>query len=296
MAAYQRSLSISQLGVTEFVNCFSLLVVAGSISTSYFFGQLFHANLSFSFYWLLGSTIWIIYGLDHVLDGLKKKEESISVRHYIHYKYRKVIVPTLGAVAVFNAFIAYFFLDSKVMLFGLALGGLVILYFGIIHIFKGFKVNWLKELFVSIVVCAGMVVLPGLSGDMDISVGSLTLVACMILINFSNLLLFSYYDHDSDVANGLNSAATQWGKEVTRSVILKTLGSAFALFFFWTILILSPVKLPVTVALLLMFNILLMIYIQEDKFKVKGRYRFWGDFVFLIPGLVWWVLVNKQFF
>lgn len=289
-------LRISQLSVVEFINCFSLLVVAGAVSTSYFFAQIFHAKLPYSFYWLLGSTIWIIYSLDHILDGMKLGPDSVSVRHYVHYRYRKALLPTVGAIAVFNALIAYYFLPAKLQIGGLAIGGLVGLYFILIHVVKRFQVQWFKELFVSLVVGLAMVVLPGLAGDLQLTSGSLAIVVCMILINFSNLILFSYFDYDSDISNGLKSAATEWGKEFTRSVILHVLGSAFAIFVIWTFLVTSPVKLPVSVAFLLMFNVLLVLYIQEDRFAEKGRYRFWGDFIFLIPGLVWWLLMNRQFF
>ncbi|MBO6517526.1 MAG: hypothetical protein JJ975_13350 [Bacteroidia bacterium] len=296
MATNPRGLSISQLGVVDFINCFSLLVVAGAVSTAYFFGQLFHAHLGYAFYWLLGSTIWIIYSFDHVLDGMKQGEESVSVRHYIHFRYRKIIVPTVSALAVFNLFVAYYFLTPKLLQFGLGLTALVILYFSLVHVVKRLKTSWFKELFVSVVVCCGMVVLPGISGDMDASFASLSLVACMILINYANLLLFSFYDYDSDIRNGLTSAATEWGKEKIKSVIMNVLASAFALFVFWTFSVTSKVKLPVSVVIMIMFNVLLLLYIQEERFQEKGRYRFWGDFIFLVPGLVWYVLVNKNFF
>lgn len=296
MTPNYRDVSISRLGVVEFVNCFSLLVVLGSVSTSYFFSQLFHANLPLSFYWLLASTIWIIYSLDHVLDGLKKREESVSVRHYIHYKYRKILVPTIAAISVFNAVLAYMFLPKRILISGLGMAALVVLYFVIIHFFKRLKINWLKEFFVSMLVCWGMVVLPGVAGDMTFSPSSVAIVLCMVAINFSNLLLFSYFDYDEDVENGLTSAAVQWGKDFTQSVILHSLGIGFMCLIGWTFLIQSPVKLAVSVALLIMFNVLLVMYIQEERFAEKGRYRFWGDVIFLVPGLVWWLLHQKHFF
>jgi len=45
-----------------------------------------------------------------------------------------------------------------------------------------------------------------------------------------------------------------------------------------------------------MLNVLLVIYIQEDRFAEKESYRFWGDFIYLIPGLVWYLLGERQFF
>jgi len=55
MSPDSRNLRISDLEIVEFINCFSVLVVAGSISTSYFFGQIYKATLGFHFtgYWPL---------------------------------------------------------------------------------------------------------------------------------------------------------------------------------------------------------------------------------------------------
>lgn len=295
MASEHDDLKISDLSVVQFVNCFSLLVVAGSLSTSYFFSQLYSGSLSLSFYWLLGSTVWIIYSLDHILDGIKLKENAISIRHYIHYKYRNVMIPGLIALTVFNALVAYFFLPEKMLKAGLILGLGVVVYFVIIHLLKR-HLQWGKELFVSVVVCVGMVVLPGLSGDFSFDLASITIVLCMVFINFTNLILFSYFDYDADMENGLQSAATAWGKERTKSLALHTMATAFFLYLIWTFMVVSPVKLTTSVIFLLMFNVLLIMYVQEERFAQDERYRFWGDFIFLIPGLVWYFLINKPFF
>ncbi len=296
MTSSRSNLRISELSVTEFINCFSLLVVAGSISTSYFFGQIYKANLGLSFYWLLAATIWIIYTLDHVLDGLKLKEQSVSVRHLIHYNYRKSILPTIAALTLFNAYVAVAFLPQKMLYAGVMMGLGVGVYFLLVHWLKSKSILLPKEFFVSIIVAFGMVVLPGISGNMTFSFHGILMVLSMVFINYTNLLLFSLYDYENDQKNNLVSAAIQWGIEKTKSVILYMLAAAFVCFTCWTFLIMSPVKLPISISLLIMFNILLVIYIQEERFAINERYRFWGDFVFLVPGLVWYLLVQKQFF
>ncbi|MFT5723902.1 MAG: 4-hydroxybenzoate polyprenyltransferase [Bacteroidia bacterium] len=296
MTTSRSDLRISNLSVAEFINCFSLLVALGTISTSYFFGQIYHADLSFSFFWLLATTTWIIYTLDHILDGYKLKEDSISVRHLIHYKYRKSIVPTLAALCLFNGYLAWFFLPINVIWSGIIVSFFVGLYFGIVHLLKSKQIVFPKELFVSIIVAIGMVVLPGIVGDMRFSFESVLMVCSMACINYANLLLFSYYDYENDVKNGLMSAATHWGLTKTKMMIMNALALAFVLFTAWTFLIISPVKIQISIALLVMLNVLLVIYIQEERFAKKERYRFWGDFIFLVPGFVWWFFEQNTFF
>ncbi|MFT5480309.1 MAG: hypothetical protein ACI9UJ_000710 [bacterium] len=296
MISSRSDLRISNLSVTEFVNCFSLLVVSGSISTSYFFGKIYKAQLGISFYWLLASTIWIIYTLDHILDGFKMKDESSSIRHLIHYKYRNTIFPTIAALMLFNAYIAYAFLPSKLLIAGAALAAIVGVYFIVVHYLKTQNIFLPKEFIVSVIVACGMVMLPGIAGDMTLSVDAFLMIISMTLVNFTNLLLFSYHDYSNDIRNGLVSAATQWGLDQTKTAIMYGLSGAFMCFAIWTFFIMSPIKLPISIALLIMLNILLVIHIQEERFAEGEKYRFWGDFIFMVPGLVWWVFVDKLFF
>ena len=287
---------IDDLSVKEFINCFSLLVVFGSVSTAYFFGALYHANLSYSFYWLLGTTVWIIYSLDHILDGLKMGSHSTSVRHRIHYEYRKPLLSILTGLALFNAYLAFSFLPKIVWQLGLGTAGLVVVYFAFVHVLKLTIANWTKELVVAFVVAIGMMLLPGAVGDLGFSFTGALMFIFLTSLNYINLLLFSYNDYDSDIANGLKSAATSWGKEKTYQIILYTFGVAFMSFLLWTFSLNTVNKLPASVAMLVMLNVLLVIYIQEDRFAEKESYRFWGDFIYLIPGLVWYLLGERQFF
>ncbi len=296
MSSDSRNLRISDLEIVEFINCFSVLVVVGSVSTSYFFGQIYKAQLGYSFYWLLASTIWIIYTLDHVLDGMKHKEQSVSIRHYIHFKYRKTILPTLAALSIFNAYIAFVFLPTALLKAGVVLAFSVLVYFLVVHFLKTKNITIPKELMVSVIVACGMVVLPGVAGDMKFNGEAMLMVLSLSLVNFTNLLLFSYHDYANDIKNGLESAATQWGLDRTREVIMYALASAFICFTIWTFFIVSPIKLPISIALLIMFNVLLVIYIQEDRFAEDEKYRFWGDFIFIVPGLVWLLFQQTSFF
>jgi len=227
---------------------------------------------------------------------MKQKEASVSIRHYIHYKYRKTILPTIAALVIFNAYVAWVFLPVQLLQAGFWLSLLVMVYFFVVHYLKKKDITVPKELVVSIIVAFGMVVLPGIAGDMKFNGEAMLMVLSMTLVNFCNLLIFSYHDYTNDIENGLVSSATQWGLEKTRGTIMYVLAGAFICFTIWTFLIVSPIKLPISIALLIMLNILLVIYMQEERFAQKGLYRFWGDFIFLVPGLVWWLFMQRSFF
>ncbi|MCB9262559.1 MAG: hypothetical protein H6607_09315 [Flavobacteriales bacterium] len=281
---------ISELSSIEFINCFSLLVVFGSVSTSFFFGKLFRAQLPFSFYWVLATTIWVIYSIDHILDGNKMKEKATSIRHIIHFEYQKPILAIVAALVVFNAFFTVAFLPIKIVYAGILVAALVIAYFLFVHYFKYLKISWLKELFVATIACVGMAVMPGIAGNLSTNIASVFLLICLVFINFTNLILFSYYDYDNDIAGGLKSAATRWGKEKTRNTILYLLTAAFFSFMIWLFSFHQPIKMVVTIPILLMMNTLLIIWLQEERFKENELYRFWGDLIFMFPGILWLLL------
>ncbi len=45
-------------------------------------------------------------------------------------------------------------------------------------------------------------------------------------------------------------------------------------------------KINGALALLVMINILALINLKYVHFRKDARYRFWGDFIYLIPGIV----------
>lgn len=282
--------SLKNLSFLEFINVFSILVVLGSVSTAFFFVRYFKADIPLSFYWVLGSGVWIIYTADHVYDGIKLGQNTIFLRHAIHYTYRQVLVPTILALAAFDLILVYTFFTKYMITVGVAMGSLVLIYFAMVHLLKSIPLFWLKEVFIAVMVAAGMVIYPGFVGDLNFNLSDMLVIGIFVLMNFTNLIMFDYFDYSGDKDSKMESIAIGLGKKKTKQIVYQLLASIFVLLTTYTFLVRDISKVHLSISVLLMLNILLLIIINEEKFEKNALYRFWGDFIYLIPGLVYLVI------
>ncbi len=288
--------SLTKLSFVQFINIFSLMVVAGSVSTAFFFVRYFKADMPYSFYWVLASGVWIIYTIDHLRDGARLKENASFLRHAVHYRYRHFILPSLAAVGLFDAVLILFFFDKSMIINGLVMGGFVMIYFVMFYLFKLPLATWLKEVFVAIMVVAGMVIYPGLAGNLSWAAGEVLIICIFLVLNYINLMIFTYFDFEGDIRNDVQSIATVLGKEKTLLWIYQLLALCFTFLVFYAFFVPNALKISATVTILCMLNLNLALVIFEEKSALNGTYRFWGDFAYLIPGLIWLFLGQESFF
>ena len=81
-------------------------------------------------YWLLGGAVWSIYVLDRILDvkRFQGPVEEMSTRHHFHWKYWKILLPTVVGVVVFCSYSAFSIASAALLTAGIAGIGMVILY------------------------------------------------------------------------------------------------------------------------------------------------------------------------
>lgn len=291
--------SVSDLSVTEFLNCFSVPVVVGSAVSAFFWSTYFQTSLPLIFYWLLPSTVWLIYTIDHILDGRRLGSDASSLRHRIHFIYRKELQFTCLILILLNTILSVTSLPTSILLTGGSLALLISVYFVFVH--RKSRENSVqrkipsKEIFIAIGACIGMLVLPGIPATAEWSLGNVLLILSFFGINFGNILIFSFFDHDDDLKDGFSTAGSI-GVEKLEQLIQQVLISTFLLITFWTFVVNSPRKLPVIMTLMLMLNMLGLIMIKKEEFKDHGRYRLWGDMIYLAPGLIWFLLRNTDLF
>lgn len=282
--------SIKNLSFVQFFNTFSLLVVLGSVSTAYYFVQYFKASVPLSFYWVLGSGVWMVYTLDHLRDGMRLKESAEFLRHIIHFKYRKVLIPSLFALGIFDSILVLSFFTEEMLWHGAVMGGLVLVYFLTITLVK---TEAFKEIFIAVMVCAGMVIYPGLQGNLGHHLADILVVLIFCVMNLANIVLFSYFDFEGDRQNGMHSIAQQLGRARSKGLIYRLMASAFALMTIYAFLFRHVDKISFVISVLAMLNILLLILLQEERFERKEAFRFWGDFIYLIPAVVWFFFTQN---
>ena len=101
-----------------------------------------------------------------------------------------------------------------------------------------------------------------------------------------NLLLFSFYEVAHDTQDGHQSWATHFGVVKTLNhllVFLVLLGLSIATSFFVG---LSSGEFILQMIFTSMSLILAAIYFAPQWFKKKERFRWVGDLIFLLPGLI----------
>lgn len=275
--------NIKQNTFFHFVNTYSLLVALGSFSSYLFFARVYEVAPNFLVAVGLSLGVWIVYTVDHIIDGLRLKKKALSDRHLVHYMQRgKLILICLG-VSIILLFLSVY-IPSSYYGYTLALAGLTGIHF-LINFFVPRSIKsklFLKEVFISFVVTVGFCFTPLVEIDYVNYPDSLVqYFVVFFTLNLTNLLTFSFYDSEKDKQNGVLSMASIHGARMTRVLGLIAIGVSMAILM-WMIIEHQTALLPgLTIGA--MQAVLTMVLVQTESFQQNDRYRFWGDFIYVIP-------------
>jgi 4-hydroxybenzoate polyprenyltransferase len=286
--------SKSRLNFIEFINTFSIWVALGAISTYALISKTIGAKDFWPSAVCLGLVVWVIYTLDHLIDAYQLKSKSVTLRHKVHWLYRKQIVKVLIGVSLVAALIAVIFLPFHLLPVVMILGVLTLLHFLTNAWFqrKQLKKFFLKEVMIALVTTLGFGFLPifakhSAEGYLShgFSIFEFFVVVFLFFLNLSNLILFSYFDRSKDLRTNTQSVATLYNPNRIERLN--------KMFFFGTILswfILVGNDLSNNHLLVLAFAIMFLTlrFISKNKSwaSKNERYRFWGDFIYLIPAIM----------
>lgn len=255
-------------------NILSLDIVAGAVISAMFFAKLLGVAILSYGLMALGLTVWIIYTADHLRDAKAIGKQAASERHRFHQKHFMVLF-VLMVVALAADTIIIFFIRKQVFMWGLFLAALVAVY-----LLGQRYLKFLKEIFIAVLYTAG-VLLPSLS----VTTLSITPVHMVLIMQFgltalTNLLMFSWFDSDTDTTDKLSSFVTVLGRRFTAYCIWTLLAINFAL---GVVLCLTGACSEPVLIFWSMNAVLLLIFVFRHK--LAPYYRLTGDAVFLIPGI-----------
>ena len=274
---------------TSIVNSFSIWVFLGSFCTSQFFAKSFDSQFTWQSSLVLALSVWIIYTLDHILDGKKLKSQSKTLRHYVHFRYQKWFFYAILCVALFAGSLVIQHLTKHVIKAGMVIAILTAFYLATNQWLMNKKPSYtkifIKEIIIAFVVMLGFAWLPITNGQFIWS-SSPTFympLGVFFFINLINLLTFSRFDFRADSLSRFLSITRIIGVRKTRLTIT-------ALLVFTTVAVILSVLLNwIAIAMFLVFILMLstlwIINLMPQFFSLYERYRFWGDFVFVIPML-----------
>ena len=187
----------------------SLDIVAGACICSLFVARILEVQLSPFAVICLGIAVWLIYTMDHLLDGLRVQDNG-APRHLFHKKYRWTIF-VIWTVLAFVALMLSFQLPVGTLEAGLILSFAVLIYFFLVYLFQTRQL-YHKELFGAFIYTTG-VFLPALT-VFPTPWSSLVLVLILefFLLALINLLLFARMDFVYDKAQAFGSLPGSIGK------------------------------------------------------------------------------------
>jgi hypothetical protein len=258
----------------------SLDIVIGAVVCSLYFTRVFRVELLPYAVIALALSVWIIYTADHLIDAKLLKWPASTLRHRFHQQHFSKLLGVV-VVAVIADALALFFVRSAVLKIGLILGVLVVVY-----LFTHRYLKFLKEFSGAMLYTAGILV-PSLSGmPANWSLGHLILLFQFFLTAFINLLLFSWFDRESDLIDRHVSFVLFFGEHVTRIFLIML----FVLQLVLAVLQVSWLDFGEgSFVILAMNGLLLLIFALSSYFSRSDRYRLAGDVVFLLPliYLIW---------
>ncbi len=269
----------------------SLDVVAGAIGSGIMVSLLCVYPITSYFLAILGIAVWLIYTLDHLLDARRLGEGASTPRHRFHHRYFKSIAIAWLFLAVLEAVLVLWKMELSAIWFGVAMGGFTLVHLMLVKLVGDRTSPFLvKEMGVAMVYAGGVWGLPLLETGTWSKPVFLFSFAQFLFLALINLLLFSYYELDTDERDKQTSFVRAIGKSSARSFIGILL----------LLLPLSELLIELVVPEwehfsklgfihLFMWAVLAALWLFPSWFSRYERYRGWGDGAFLIPfiSLLW---------
>lgn len=263
------------LRIYRLLSILSIDVAVGAVCSSVWFTAFFDVTPGGIAFTVLGLMVWIIYTLDHLMDARTIKSPANAKRYQFHQQHFSII-GVVWMLAIVCDGVLVFFMREEILYDGLWLSALVIIYF-LFHRYVGF----LKEFTIAVLYTVG-VLLPTLSLKSAPPVASeWVVISSFLLTALTNILMFSWFDHDADIGDGQQSFAIVFGRRHTQQFV-SMLFIAQAIL---QLIIIYWVGAAPVILLLSMNSVLLFIFFYAERLKKNDTFRLAGDAVFLFPAV-----------
>ncbi|MFY0645087.1 MAG: hypothetical protein JXR19_11525 [Bacteroidia bacterium] len=282
--------NLNNLSSVEFINSFSIWVILGTPLNYLFFSELFQSGFHIPTAIVLTLAVWIIYTLDHIIDGFKRKEYSLSLRYYLHHRYHRFLLALITIASLVAAAISYASLPVSTQKFGFILLSALVLYFIINRVFTQNRKHSLpfKEIGVALVVTLCFAYIPWSKSDSIHADSLVYIIYGYGAINLANLLLFSHFDFELDKRNGLSSLGKFVGKNGLKWMSVVFALAAIVICTYVYVQYLIPFS--AWLILIAMSLQLVLIVVFNRFFKKNELYRFFGDLIYVYP-IVYFLLL-----
>ncbi len=270
----------------QIFNILSVDVVIGALAGGVMAVKLLHVNPGFAWWIVLPLSVWIVYTIDHLIDGVKLKDKSHTVRHFFHYYYAKQIIVTILILSIANITLILFFLENKIIEFGLIAGTATLLYLLIVY-FSGKKKSYLlqKEFFVALIYTVGIWGGPVALTSYNITMTEILIIASFFLTVFAAILIFSVFEAEHDILDNHNTFAVNFGIDKTTNLIYFLMAAVFIICIGIIIMASNPLD-AMAFKIMMIMSLLLLIILNFAKHLTRNNiYKNLIEMIFWLPGL-----------
>ena len=280
---------INKLSLIEVLHILSVDVALGSLAGGILASRVLNVEPGFAFWIILPVAVWILYNSDHLIDGMKLKGNAHTIRHFYHYHYAKRIIAVIIFLLIIMIPLVFFFLEQSIILFGVFVAFIAGVYFLIVYFFgnsKSFFVQ--KEFSVALIYTLGIWGGPASLMVYNFNPGQLIFITTFFISVFIAVIIFSFYEEDTDRADNHTTLVTRFGDHLVKYLLYFLFLALFVLSISQIIFVDQIIYARAAKLLMLMGIFLLMIMSFPEILKQKSRYRFLTELVFWLPGLAYW--------
>jgi hypothetical protein len=266
----------------------SLDVVLGTLMVGAFIVELLDVSPSPWWWFILASTVWIIYTTDHLLDGYKgKNTQPVIYRHNYHFKHKLVLFIMMIVLSGITLGVGITCLHAEIVLKGILLFTIILLYFLIVHFIQ--KQNHFfnqKELLIALAYIAGITLAPMVWNNNPLTTHQIITIIVLVLLAWAEGVLASWFDYNNDLHDGHSSFTTTFGKNITKYFLI-TLHVIIFLLLKANIFFTEDWMQFSSIIIEAVMNLGLLLMLLNPKIMEKNeRYRIFGEMIFWIPGII----------
>ncbi|MCC6684924.1 MAG: hypothetical protein IT247_07635 [Bacteroidia bacterium] len=269
----------------------NLDVVAGAVICSCFAGKVLQVTEPTAVYnTCLALSIWLVYTIDRLIDISRKERKLLSKRHQFHKTYQRFLWPAVVFVFLLNSWLAVNRLPYTMLVFGLLVVSGVAAYLIAVNMLPSSSSKWFqKEPLIALVYTIGvwgskLWLVPALSFR-----AFMVIVVPFFLLALMNLLVFSYFETDTDKENNQRSLSALLGAENVGRVIMVLFALVLTINLTMVRMDATPLYLMISITRTAMGFILFGLFYRSEFFYENERYRIIGDAVFMLPLIPLWL-------
>jgi Na+/H+ antiporter NhaD/arsenite permease-like protein len=256
----------------------SLDVVTGAILSSIMFWKMPDGNSQPDALVLvvLGVCTWIVYIFDRLLDNIKSEPQD--ARHHFHFDNQYYLQVTIIVLAVL-AFFLVFFMPKPVIIFGVTFSVFLFLYFRILQK-KTSTAAYHEYKEIATALLYSVPVFGSAFVGREIGFWQYLSAFNFILLVHQSILVFSWYELQEK--HEVRNFARKLGEKRVRLIVISST-------VFIGICLLTTIEgymKEVFLIELLMAGSTLAIFLFPKKLSVNQHYRWLGEMVFWLPGLL----------